>query len=208
MRNRGGHRDNPNSVEFRTDYRAVAIDSLFVKSQNTNCIEDIDSFLLKLGNFASSTPSPPVPLPDTNTALPLVSQDLAAVSNMPPNVTPREGNIIVYLAGYVGRKAVFKFKCKAVLPKYCICGLHNLPGIRVQGASSPCHPRAKNRPSFHVQGEGCLQHFQRNMLEHCVRAHRRNLIWCNCTLLSGFTIFFGNKTGKYSALMLRGTGKL
>ena len=161
MRNRGGHRDNPNSVEFRTGYRAVAINSLFVKSQNTNCIEDIDSFLLKLGNFASSTLSPPVPLPDTNTALPLVSQDLAAVSNMPPNVTPREGNIIVYLAGYVGRKAVLKFKCKdcralwkkqdesshsdlytfinnkqyddlkvcgggAVLPKYCICGLHNL----------------------------------------------------------------------------------
>ena len=112
MRNRGGHRDNPNSVEFRADYRAVAIDSLFVKSHNTNCIEDIDSFLLKLGNFASSTPSPPVPLPDTNTALPLVSQDLAAVSNMPPNVTPQEGNIIVYLAGYVGRKAVLKFKCK------------------------------------------------------------------------------------------------
>ena len=96
----------------------------------------------------------------------------------------------------------------AVLPTYCIGGLHNLPGIRVQGASSPCHPQAKNRPSFHVQGEGCLQHFQRNMFEHCVRAHRRNLIWCNCTLLSGFTIFFGNKTGKYSALMLRGTGKL
>ena len=96
IRSRGGHRDNPNSVEFRADYRAVAIDSLFVKSQNTNCIEDIDSFLLKLGNFASSTPSPPVPLPDTNTALPLVSQDLAAVSNMPPKVTPQEGNIIVY----------------------------------------------------------------------------------------------------------------
>ena len=112
IRSRGGHRDNPNSVKFRADYRAVAIDSLFVKSQNTNCIEDIDSFLLKLGNFASSTPSPPVPLPDTNTALPLVSQDLAAVSNMPPNVTPQEGNIIVYLAGYVGRKAVLKFKCK------------------------------------------------------------------------------------------------
>ena len=112
IRSRGEHRDNPNSVEFRADYRAVAIDSLFVKSQNTNCIEDIDSFLLKLGNFASSTPSPPVPLPDTNTALPLVSHDLAAVSNMPPNVTPQEGNIIVYLAGYVGRKAVFKWKCK------------------------------------------------------------------------------------------------
>ena len=112
IRSRGGHRDNPNSVEFRADYRAVAIDSLFVKSQNTNCIEDIDSFLLKLGNFASSPPSPPVPLPDTNTALPLVSQDLAAVSKMPPNVTPQEGNIIVYLAGYVGRKAVLKFKCK------------------------------------------------------------------------------------------------
>ena len=112
IRSRGGHRDNPNSVEFRADYRAVAIDSLFVKSQNTNCIEDIDTFLLKLENFASSTPSPPVPLPDTNTALPLVSQDLAAVSNMPPNVTPQEGNIIVYLAGYVGRKAVLKFKCK------------------------------------------------------------------------------------------------
>ena len=112
IRSRGGHRDNPNSVEFRAYYRAVAIDSLFMKSQNTNCIEDIDSFLLKLGNFASSTPSPPAPLPDTNTALPLVSQDLAAVSNMPPNVTPKEGNIIVYLAGYVGRKAVLKFKCK------------------------------------------------------------------------------------------------
>ena len=42
IRSRGEHRDNPSSVEFRVDYRAVAIDSLFVKSQNTNCIEDID----------------------------------------------------------------------------------------------------------------------------------------------------------------------
>ena len=41
------------------------------------------------------------------------------------------------------------------LPKYCIGGLHNLP----------CHPQAKNRPSFHVQGEGCLQHFQRNVVD-------------------------------------------
>ena len=108
---------------------------------------------------------------------------------MPPSVTPQEGNIIVYLAGYVGRKAVVKFKCKdctavwkkhdeashsalytfinnkqyddltvgrgwVVLPEYCIGGLHHLPGIRVQGASSPCHPQAKNRPSFHVKGEG------------------------------------------------------
>ena len=56
----------------------------------------------------------------------------------------------------------------AVLPKYCIGGLHHLPEICVQGASSHCHPQAKNRPSFHVAGEGCLQHFQRNMFDHCV----------------------------------------
>ena len=192
IRSRGGHRDNPNSVEFRADYRAVAIDSLFVKSQNTNCIEDRHRLIFTQTRtfciFHTFT------LPDTNTALPLISQDLAAVSNMPPNVTPQGGNIIVYLAGYVGRKAVLKFKCKDCralwkkhdesshsdlytfinnkqyddLPKYCIGGLHNLPGIRVQGASSPCHPQAKNRPSFHVAGEGCLQHFQHNMFEHCV----------------------------------------
>ena len=201
IRSRGGHRDNPNSVEFRADYRAVAIDSLFMKSQNTNCIEDFDSFLLKLGNFASSTLSPPIPLPDTNTALPLVSQDLAAVSNMPPNVTPQEGNIIVYLAGYVGRKAVLKFKCKdcrALWKKHDESSHSDLytfinkqyDDLTVGGGGgggggglfypstvlvdfitcleSPCHPQAKNRPSFHVQGEGCLQHFQRNMFEHCV----------------------------------------
>ena len=112
MRSRGGHRDNPNTVEFRAAYRSVCIDSLFVKSQNTNCIEDVDSFLLKLGNVPSgSKQSTPVLVSDQTTVSPPLSHDLAGVSNMPPNMTPQEGNIIVYLAGYIGKKAISKFKC-------------------------------------------------------------------------------------------------
>ena len=83
-----------------------------MKSQNTNCIEDVDSILLKLGNVPSgSKQSTPVLVSDQTTLSPPLSHDLAGVSNMPPNMTPQEENIIVYLAGYICKKAISKFKC-------------------------------------------------------------------------------------------------
>ena len=91
--------NNPNTVKFCAAHRSVCIDSLFVKSQNTNCIEDVDSFLLKLGSVPSgSKQSTPVLVSDQTTLSPPLSHDLAGVSNMPPNMTPQEENIIVYLA--------------------------------------------------------------------------------------------------------------
>ena len=124
---------------------------------------------------------------------------------MPPSVTPQEGNIIVYLAGYVGRKAVVKFKCKdctAVWKKhdeashsalYTFINNKQYDDLTVGrgGLFYPSTvlvdfitclesvfreqvPLAIHRPKIglhfmsKVKGEGCLQHFQHNMFEHCV----------------------------------------
>ena len=42
IRGRGGHRDNPDSVQFRAEYRAIAVESLFSCSIESNCKDDSD----------------------------------------------------------------------------------------------------------------------------------------------------------------------
>ena len=44
MRSRGGNRDNPTPMEFASDYRAISVDSLFVKIKGSNCELDAGEY--------------------------------------------------------------------------------------------------------------------------------------------------------------------
>lgn len=106
MRGKGGHRDNPDAMQFRSAYRAAAVDSMFIISKGSNCREDMDCFLLKLSTVSQVSPTAPA----EGTSLPSNMLDLLAISNA-PNMSLAEENIVVYLAGYLVRKVTKKFSC-------------------------------------------------------------------------------------------------
>ena len=49
----GGNRDNPDTVQFKCEYRAVATGLMFNNSEKTNCEQDLDTFLLQFSTYAS-----------------------------------------------------------------------------------------------------------------------------------------------------------
>ncbi|RXN08545.1 Transposable element P [Labeo rohita] len=53
IRARGGNRDNPDSVQFECEYRAVATGLMFSNSEKTNCEQDLDALLLQFSTYAS-----------------------------------------------------------------------------------------------------------------------------------------------------------
>ena len=120
IRGRGGHRDNPNAVQFKADYRSIAVDTMFSSSMSSNCQEDMDGFLLQLSNVTEITPSPAARLPPNE--LPSNVTDLLTVSRASPELNLSEENIIVYLAGYLIRKTLKKFPCHKCEALWCQTG--------------------------------------------------------------------------------------
>jgi hypothetical protein len=113
IRGRGGNRLNPNCVQFISDYRAVSIDLLFVKSNSSNCEDDLDMFALKLKDLtdAVSEPHSPPPLPPPSVSNDVFNDDLIAVAMSPLHFPLAECNVITYIAGYIVKKSVLKYPC-------------------------------------------------------------------------------------------------
>ncbi len=49
----GGNCENPDSVQFECEYRAVATGLMFSNSEKTNCEQDLDTLLLQFSTYAS-----------------------------------------------------------------------------------------------------------------------------------------------------------
>lgn len=115
IRGRGGHRDNPDTLQFISAYRNVSVDLLFHKSHQSNCSEDMDQFALKLEHLTVQSKEKLVK--STTLSEPnLVDKDpdrddLFNVSLQPPSLSLVENNIIMYLSGYVVKKALHKYPC-------------------------------------------------------------------------------------------------
>ncbi|RXN21116.1 THAP domain-containing [Labeo rohita] len=95
IRARGGNRDNPDSVQFECEYRAVATGLMFSNSEKTNCEQDLDALLLQFSTYASHE-SPQ-------------SSDGVLSSDINPPSFDHDGNVLVYIAGYIADKVVGKF---------------------------------------------------------------------------------------------------
>ena len=50
IRDKGGHGDNPDVVQFRGAYRASSVDFMYCKSKSANCSGELDRFFLRLQN--------------------------------------------------------------------------------------------------------------------------------------------------------------
>ena len=47
----GGHRDNPDVTQFRSSFRYMAVDKLFVDNTGRNCENDLDNVLLDVSSL-------------------------------------------------------------------------------------------------------------------------------------------------------------
>ena len=122
IRFKGGHRDNPDSIQFRAAYRATAVDSIFVLSSASNCEEDVDKFLVNLGSFSHATYSSQ---PQANSeAVPSFVADLLAIANSQLSLSLPEENVAAYIGGYIIRKASKKFNCGSCSAKWTSVNLN------------------------------------------------------------------------------------
>jgi hypothetical protein len=124
LRGKGGHRDNPNAQELRLALRAAMVDSIIVQSNNSNCVEDTDKFLLTLTSLSEHSTSQPqqqildeLPEPEPEPEPELVPEDQIdeetrqlwhiSMPNPPPpdfDVQLAESKVLYYMAGYVAAK--------------------------------------------------------------------------------------------------------
>ena len=63
----GGHRDNPDAIQFRAAYRQVVVDLLFFPAKNKNCLEDLDTTILRLSNLSQQAEDSSVSRENENT---------------------------------------------------------------------------------------------------------------------------------------------
>ena len=50
----GGHRDNPDSMQFNAAYKQLTISRILTPVSNKNCEDDVENFLINLESFAST----------------------------------------------------------------------------------------------------------------------------------------------------------
>ena len=96
-------------MQFRTAFRQVMVDAVLVPSNESNCIEDVDTFLFTLKSIVPDTSAISVPTPSTPasallTDLPVNVRSLLSVNVLEPHLSQEESNIVVSIAGYICRK--------------------------------------------------------------------------------------------------------
>ncbi len=120
IRGKGGHRDNPDALQFRTAFRQAMVDAVMTPSKDANCQEDVDAFLLTLKSIGSPTGnvSTASSVSSSHADVPESVRSLLSVCSLPVPFTVSlslaECNILVYIAGYLCRKICNKVcdKCK------------------------------------------------------------------------------------------------
>ena len=130
IRGKGRNMDNPNPTQFRQFMRQVMVDQFLQKSNNSNCLDDGDQFLLSLGCLrtlpteavpAAPAPCPPSPPPvptQSGDPMTLVFQDnevgemLRLAFVLPDDISTEEKNVCSYIAGYIARKVQGRISCE------------------------------------------------------------------------------------------------
>ena len=105
IRGKGGHRENPNSEQFRAAFRQVVFNQMLIPSEGSNCQADLDRILIDLSNI--SCPDSNVNVPQNagnNDSEQCLSHDsIAILKVMTPSNIP-EQNVGAYIAGYILHK--------------------------------------------------------------------------------------------------------
>jgi len=120
IRGSGGHRDNPDVMQFRSSFRYIAVDKLFVDNSGRNCESDLDHVLLdisSLSNLLKSRPHDDVHCVSSSQVDHEVSCemtceddfDLQDFSEIPDFLPLEIENVLAYMSGYLLRKCGLKY---------------------------------------------------------------------------------------------------
>ena len=91
----GGHSDNPDVEQFKSSFKYVVADKLFVQSDASNCKVDNDKILLDVSNITMTKYVRSVP---TSVEKP-TGIDFAVIA--PPPLSNVTQNVAIYMAGYL-----------------------------------------------------------------------------------------------------------
>ena len=134
IRFRGGHADNPTTVQFNAAYRQITVSQILAPVDNKNCEDDMDHFLIcaaeNLGpksdkqnsDKQNSNTSPPSNNPSDGTEIPVLPSDTGELLDQcaPPSQSNsldcQDSNVITYITGYLIRKSEKKF---TICPTCC-----------------------------------------------------------------------------------------
>jgi hypothetical protein len=118
IRGKGGHRDNPDPVHFRSAFKQVVVQNMFVPAPGSNCEDDSGEYLLNIEDFSVNTDTP-LQLTDSvsshviTVTMPLLSasESLLKLDNAELMEDGIYDNTLTYIAGYVCRKVLDKHDC-------------------------------------------------------------------------------------------------
>ena len=98
IRGKGGHRDNPDIVQFQSALKQIMVDLVLVSNEGKNCEDDVDSFLFNLNNdnvsVSAFQPSSQISSCDPEDIL-------IEVESLPQQLFVQEENVLAYIAGYI-----------------------------------------------------------------------------------------------------------
>ena len=138
MRGCGGHRDNPDVTQFRSSFRYIAVNKLFVDNSGRNCKNDLDNVLLdisSLSNLLKSRSNDDKTCVSTSQIDHEITcemtceddydlQDLSDIPDLPLEID----NVLAYMSGYILRKFGFNDGCDMCQKCSDLCtSVHLLP---------------------------------------------------------------------------------
>lgn len=120
IRGCGGHRDNPDVAQFRSSFRYIAVDKLFVDNAGRNCENDLDNVLLDISSLSnllkSKLPGNENRVSTSNSDQVITCemtceddfdlQDLSDIPDLPLEID----NVLAYMSGYILRKCGYNDK--------------------------------------------------------------------------------------------------
>ena len=112
MAREGGHRDNPDAVQFRSAYRDSCVDSMFVKSSVSNCDGNLEAFLLQWSSINTSSNLSP-----NNNDVRIINDIPFSESSHLCDLNILEQNTEFYIAGYLLSKCHKHYRCTDCIAK-------------------------------------------------------------------------------------------
>jgi hypothetical protein len=118
----GGHRDNPDSIQFNAAYKQITVNRVLAPVSNKNCEDDVESFLVKVEHFTSNRQtlhtSSSSKREDDSHKLPVLPSDTGEVlaectsQSNKGQLDCQDSNVVTYITGYLIRKTNEKYeKC-------------------------------------------------------------------------------------------------
>ena len=104
VRGKGGYRDNPNPMQFRSAFRSIVVQLLLETSENSNCETDFDKILLELTSIVKENTnkgSYEVPAVTFN----VNCSDAGSIFEVMKTNSSGVQNVCAYIGGYLLHKA-------------------------------------------------------------------------------------------------------